>query len=193
MSVVLRTASKPCPICSRKMCSSERYPRAVCDDCAAKAMDSRRTPVSFGNVGLSGGLVSSSPDAPVIDATANCLIGKVACTAEEARFGGVVIQVSETSIDEFQLLDDVQLLVQQSTILDELRRRGILRSRNNPTGDYGEWLVSTRLGLTLAQASEKGFDASDQDGLRYQIKARRLSSTNPSISLSRYCLIKAGA
>lgn len=117
--------------------------RAVCNDCAARTNDANRQPVTFGNAGLSGGLVSSSPHAPVIDAQAMCFIDDVACIAEEARFGGVVVQVSESPAGSFAMLDDVQLLVQHAAILDELRRRGILRSRNNPTGDYGEWLVSS--------------------------------------------------
>lgn len=175
--------SKPCPLCSAPTQANARYPRAVCSDCGERATDSRREPVKFGNAGLSGGLVSSSPHAPVINGQASCFIDDVACVAEEARFGGIVIQVSETSMDGLRSSSDVQLLAQHSAVLDELRRRGILRSRNNPTGDYGEWLVSTRLGLTLADPSEKGFDALDANGLRYQIKARRLSSTNPSRQL----------
>lgn len=66
-----------------------------------------------------------------------------------------------------------QLLARHSLILGELRRRGVCRSANNPTGDYAEWLVKERLALTLAGASVKGFDATDGTGLRYQIKARR--------------------
>ncbi len=156
---------------------------AVCNDCAARTTDAKRQPVTFGNAGLSGGLVSSSPHAPVIDEQAMCFIDDVACIAEEARFGGVVVQVSESPEGSFAMLDNMHLLVQHAAILDELRRRGILRSRNNPTGDYGEWLVSSRLGLALADPSEKGFDAVDSDGFRYQIKARRLSGANPSTQL----------
>lgn len=67
----------------------------------------------------------------------------------------------------------LQLLTQHSAILGELRRRGVCRSANNPTGDYAEWLVSQSLALTLADKSVKGYDALDASGVRYQIKARR--------------------
>lgn len=75
------------------------------------------------------------------------------------------------------------LLSSHSAVLDELRRRGVLRSKNNPTGDYAEWLVSTRLGLSLADNSAKGYDATDAAGCRYQIKARRVTPDNPSTQL----------
>ncbi len=75
------------------------------------------------------------------------------------------------------------LLATHSAVLDELRRRKIIRSKNNPTGDYTEWLVSERLGLTLEPNATKGHDATDQDGLRYQIKGRRLTAENTSSQL----------
>jgi hypothetical protein len=76
-----------------------------------------------------------------------------------------------------------ELLSAHSAVLDELKRREILRSKNNPTGDYAEWLVAEKLGLTLATKSAKGFDATDSDGLRYQIKGRRITDDNKSTQL----------
>lgn len=76
-----------------------------------------------------------------------------------------------------------ELLSMHGAILDELKRRGVVRSKNNPTGDYAEWLVSERLGLSLETNSAKGFDATDSQGLRYQIKGRRVTPDNPSTQL----------
>jgi hypothetical protein len=70
----------------------------------------------------------------------------------------------------------IQLLELQSSVLDELCARNVLRSRNNPTGDYAEWLVSERLGLKLVQKSSKGYDAVDTEGRKFQIKGRRAGS-----------------
>lgn len=81
-------------------------------------------------------------------------------------------------------LSIAELLTMHSNVLNELQKRGVLRSKNNPTGDYGEWLVSNALGLTLAGNSEKGYDAIDGLGLRYQIKCRRITPSNPSTQLS---------
>ncbi|HWI80716.1 MAG TPA: hypothetical protein VNT59_01735 [Ramlibacter sp.] len=58
-------------------------------------------------------------------------------------------------------------------MLDELRARSVVRSRNNPTGDYAEWLVTQKLGLKLVANSFKGYDATDRRGRTYQIKGRR--------------------
>lgn len=57
--------------------------------------------------------------------------------------------------------------------MKELKERGIIRSYNNPTGDVGEYLVADYIGLKLVSNSVKGYDALDDSGNRYQIKARR--------------------
>jgi hypothetical protein len=75
------------------------------------------------------------------------------------------------------------LLATHSAAMNELRARGVLRTQNNPTGDYTEWLVSRHLGLSLEGNSSKGFDAVDSNGLRYQIKGRRVTHANPSTQL----------
>jgi hypothetical protein len=69
-------------------------------------------------------------------------------------------------------------------ILDELKRRSVVRSKNNPLGDYTEWLVSKLLGLKLESNSTAGFDAMDSKKVRYQIKGRRITPNNKSRQLS---------
>lgn len=69
-------------------------------------------------------------------------------------------------------------------VLDELRRREVVRSANNPVGDYTEHLVAERLGLTLGGNSSAGYDAVDAAGHRYQIKGRRVTTKNGSTQLS---------
>ncbi|MFT0532408.1 DUF6998 domain-containing protein [Castellaniella hirudinis] len=76
-----------------------------------------------------------------------------------------------------------ELLKLHSAILQEMQQRGVLRTRNNIVGDYTEWLVADRLNLQLCPNSMKGYDATDADGLRYQIKGRRTSATNKSRKL----------
>jgi hypothetical protein len=44
------------------------------------------------------------------------------------------------------------------------------------TGEIGEYEVSRLLGLTLAGARSAGFDAQDDRGIRYQIKARSITA-----------------
>jgi hypothetical protein len=72
-----------------------------------------------------------------------------------------------------------------AAILDELRKRGLVRSYNNPVGDYAERLVCHALGLVPTANSAFGHDAYDETtGKRYQIKARRLTEHNKSRLLS---------
>ncbi len=70
-----------------------------------------------------------------------------------------------------------------SDILDELKSRQIIRSYNNPVGDYAEFLFCRTFGWKLAAGSEKGFDANDSCH-RYQIKGRRITPSNGSRQLS---------
>ena len=59
-----------------------------------------------------------------------------------------------------------------------------MRSENSPVGDYAEWLVAQKLNLELEKNSRRGYDATDIQGNRYQIKARRLIKKNQPQILS---------
>lgn len=85
---------------------------------------------------------------------------------------------------ELQSISITELLQLHSKILRELRTRGVVRSSNNPLGDYTEWLVANRLSLSLLQNSTSGYDAACKDGIRYQIKGRRITPENSSTQLS---------
>ncbi len=71
-----------------------------------------------------------------------------------------------------------------TSAVDELRRRQIVRTQNNPVADYTEWLVATGLKLELAGNSKSGFDARGSDGTRYQIKGRRIGAKQRSAQMS---------
>ena len=77
-----------------------------------------------------------------------------------------------------------ELLQLHSAIINELKRRGVVRTRNNPVGDYTEWLVAKALNLELAGNSAAGYDGLDSVGTRFQIKGRRTTPDNPSRQLS---------
>jgi len=78
-----------------------------------------------------------------------------------------------------------ELLKLHGELLEELRRRGVLRSSNNPVADYSEWLATKSLGWTLRGNSSAGFDATDAEGRKIQIKGRRLTPHNSSTQLSQ--------
>lgn len=65
------------------------------------------------------------------------------------------------------------LLAQLADAEMELRRLGVLRSRNI-VGDLAEHVACERLGMVRAPASQRGYDATDKDGRRVQIKGVRL-------------------
>ena len=71
-------------------------------------------------------------------------------------------------------LSPAELLQTHAGIIDELMRRGIVRTKNNPIGDYTEWLVCNTLELKIEPNSKASYDGTDANGLRYQIKGRRI-------------------
>lgn len=79
---------------------------------------------------------------------------------------------------------NAELLALWSSIMDELRGRGVIRSSNNPTADYAEYVAAEHLGVRLVDNSTAGYDATSLDGTRFQIKGRRLTDHNRSRQLS---------
>jgi hypothetical protein len=73
----------------------------------------------------------------------------------ESRYIDWVIDLSDAPVSA--------LLELHGDLLAELRRRNVIRSSNNPTGDYGELLFSRAFGWTLNGNSSADADAvSDQ-------------------------------
>lgn len=85
---------------------------------------------------------------------------------------------------DIENLSNLDLLQLHSSIIEELKRRSVVRTKNNPVGDYTEWLVAQGLGLELANNSAAGFDGIGSDGSKVQIKGRRITSNNKSRQLS---------
>lgn len=91
-----------------------------------------------------------------------------------------------------QSLTVAELLVLHAQIGEEMRGRGVVRSANNPTGDFAEYLFCRAFGWQQAPNSERGVDATGQDGTRYQIKGRRIHRRNKSRQLSAIRDIEGG-
>jgi hypothetical protein len=83
-----------------------------------------------------------------------------------------------------ELMSIRDLLQTYCDVMEEFRKREILRSSNNPVADFSELLFCTAFGWNREGASAAGFDAICSRGLRYQIKGRRLTLNNPSRQLS---------
>lgn len=87
-----------CFICSSNIFNplSSRYPSIACPSCVEKAVDSNGNIVRFENIDELGGFVSMHYDnnKNLIrkDEDHICFINGIACYADEARFGGIVIK-----------------------------------------------------------------------------------------------------
>ena len=80
-------------------------------------------------------------------------------------------------------LEVIELLRLQADVTKELKRRNIVRTQNNPLGDYTEWLVAQKMNLVLANNSAAGYDAKSEAGVTFQIKGRRVTpSGKPLVS-----------
>ncbi|WP_205327742.1 hypothetical protein [Glycomyces sp. YM15] len=75
-----------------------------------------------------------------------------------------------------------QLLTLNADILAELRRRGLVRTKNAPLGDLAEYGAALAYSGQLAKNSEKSYDLTAADGRHIQVKARSVDR-NASKSL----------
>ncbi len=61
-------------------------------------------------------------------------------------------------------ISTLELLKSYDAILEELRKRDIVRTSNPPAGGYAEYLAAKALGLDLENNSNAGYDAKDKLG-----------------------------
>lgn len=77
-----------------------------------------------------------------------------------------------------------ELLTRMELSLEELRRRGIVRSRNAPLADISERIVWIARGGILEPQSMKSHDVTTKAGQKIQVKARIMK--NPSGKFSQF-------
>ena len=92
----------------------------------------------------------------------------------------------------FRTMTEVELLQTHSKIIAGLRRREVVKTKNNPVGDYTEWLVCNRLSLQMQRNSRAAFDATDPRGIRYQIKGRGSGDKSVQFSSIRFNSVPLG-
>ena len=90
----------------------------------------------------------------------------------------------QADLNDFRVKSVAELLVVHAAIVEELRSRGVLRTANNPTGDLAEYLFCSAFGWVQESNSTRSLDARDNEGVRYQIKGRRLHLRNSSRQMS---------
>ncbi|HET8611523.1 MAG TPA: hypothetical protein VFL92_02020 [Sphingomonas sp.] len=88
------SSAQHCPICGADVRPYPRYPRYLCAACASRARSRDGRPLAFGNAGLGGGYVAHFADTGEPYDSHRCFVDGIECRADEARFGGIVIETS---------------------------------------------------------------------------------------------------
>tara|TARA_B100000925_G_scaffold263134_1_gene220843 strand:- start:10 stop:405 length:396 start_codon:yes stop_codon:yes gene_type:complete len=93
-----------CPICKTMMDTIPgRYFNVVCNECidVYGMYDENGNSIKFGNIDISGGLKSITTNkdngSETVGDSNICYINGFQCIAQEARFGGIVIQCCENT------------------------------------------------------------------------------------------------
>jgi len=81
-----------CPICQIELDNNPRYPNYVCKTCAVLATDKDGRKLVFYNIDMAGGYEAKYVDNNEVYSSHTCYINGIECHADEARFGGIVIQ-----------------------------------------------------------------------------------------------------
>jgi hypothetical protein len=83
-----------CPICAKEVSYNSRYPNYVCRSCSEMTKSPDGRSIQFYNSDILGdGVTGIYTGTDEVYHSTSCLIGGKLCKAEEARFGGIVIQV----------------------------------------------------------------------------------------------------
>ena len=90
-----------------------------------------------------------------------------------------------TQAEQLSAMTEIELLKTHAATIDELMRRNVVKTRNNPIGDYTAWRVCQALKLDMESNRNKSFDAIDNRGVRYKIKGRRDESSSVQLSVIR--------
>lgn len=88
----METNKQHCPICKSEVQQNLRYPNYVCNECFDKATDKEGRKVTFGNIDFWGGCEGIYLDTQEKYNSNICYINGQECIADEARFGGIVIE-----------------------------------------------------------------------------------------------------
>ncbi len=71
-----------------------------------------------------------------------------------------------------------KLLIAYRDIVNKLRSMGVIKT-TKVVSDYGEYIAAEKLNLKRAtSSSNKGYDATDEQGRKYEIKTRKATAWN---------------
>jgi hypothetical protein len=82
----------PCPVCTAPRRANPRYPLALCQVCVLETVDAKGQDVRFYNTTPMGGGFEARHADGRNDDDHTCLVRGVPCRADEAYFGGIVVE-----------------------------------------------------------------------------------------------------
>jgi len=88
----MEDATLHCPICRSEKRENKRYPRYLCGGCAANVEDEAGRRLEITNANSGDGIRISYAATGEERMSRECFVQGVRCWAQEAHFGGVVIQ-----------------------------------------------------------------------------------------------------
>ncbi len=87
-----------CPLCRAPLPFNPRYLRAVCSACVRRACDAEGRLLDFYNTDFGGGYRAVYREGGEEYNSHDCFIDGYSCRADEARFGGIVVQMCESDL-----------------------------------------------------------------------------------------------
>jgi hypothetical protein len=85
-----------CPICRIELTFNARYPNYICSECSEKATDITGRKLAFANKSIGGGFEAIYLDNNEVYDNHICYVNGIECYANEARFGGIVVEKIHT-------------------------------------------------------------------------------------------------
>jgi len=82
-----------CPICRTPVSANPRYPKYLCSDCVERADDGSGNRLIFFQSSPDGRYAARYAVSGESYASHECFVDEQKCWADEARFGGVVVQL----------------------------------------------------------------------------------------------------
>ena len=83
----------------------------------------------------------------------------------------------------FEEISDAELIELYGSVMEEMRKRGIVRSANNPIADIAERIIADHYGVDPEPPNNKAYDVVAKDGTTIQVKAlRRTKSSRRNLS-----------
>jgi len=81
-----------CPTCGREVEPNPRYPRYLCSACVERAADTNGELIQFYQASPDDQYAARYATTGVDYPNHECFVDGVKCWADEARFGGIVVQ-----------------------------------------------------------------------------------------------------